>query len=220
MNTLKRTTGLAALAMSATLALTACGGDAEETSGDATSQAGDAGEETTEESTEESSSESADPASQTYGPGCSSVPTDGAGSFGGMATEPVATAASANPLLGTLVDAVNAADLGDTLNSAEAITVFAPTDDAFAEIPKKDLNALLGKPKQLSTVLSHHVIEGEMAPEDLSGEFTTLAGDTLTINGEGEEATIGSEEATVLCGNIPTANATVYVIDSVLMPTG
>lgn len=220
MKTLKRTSGLAALAMTATLALTACGGDADETADDATSQSGDATDETTEEAPEEESSDSADPAAQTYGPGCELVPTDGAGSFGGMATEPVATAASANPLLGTLVDAVTAADLGDTLNSAEDITVFAPTDDAFAEIPKKDLNALLGKPKQLSTVLTHHVVEGQVAPEDLSGEFDTLAGDTLTINGEGEAATIGAEEAAVLCGNIPTANATVYVIDSVLMPTG
>lgn len=219
MKSLKRTSGLAALAMTATLALTACGGDAEESAEDTTSQAGDATDEATEEAPEEESAD-ADPAAQTYGPGCELVPTDGAGSFGGMATEPVATAASANPLLGTLVDAVTAAGLGDTLNSQEAITVFAPTDDAFAEIPKKDLNALLGKPEQLGGILTHHVVEGRVAPEDLSGEFDTLAGDTLTINGEGEAATIGAEEAAVLCGNIPTANATVYVIDSVLMPTG
>ena len=161
-----------------------------------------------------------DPASQVYGPACDAIPTDGSGSLDGMATDPVTTAASNNPLLKTLVKAVGAANLGDTLNGAEDITVFAPTNDAFAEIPKKDLTALLGKPKQLATVLSHHVVEGSVPPEELSGEFTTLAGDTLTINGEGQEATIGQEQATVLCGNVPTANATVYVIDKVLMPTG
>ncbi len=58
----------------------------------------------------------------------------------------------------------------------------------------------------------------QISPDQLTGEFETLAGDTITINGSGEEATIGDEKATVLCGNIPTANATVYVIDTVLMP--
>lgn len=211
MKSLKRTSGIAALALTASLGLAACGDNAE----DATSSS----DETTEVvPDEEEDLDEANPAAATYGPGCSAIPTDGAGSFDGMATEPVATAASANPLLETLVTAVGAADLGDTLNSAEAITVFAPTNDAFAEIPEADLNALLGKKKQLTGVLTHHVVEGMLAPEDLSGELTTLNGDTLTINGEGEAATIGAEEAAVLCGNIPTANATVYVIDSVLMP--
>lgn len=214
MNTLKRTSGIAALALTASLGLAACGDDAEDTSSDTTS---DSVPEETEAAEEETGDES-DPSAQTYGPGCSAIPTDGAGSFGGMATEPVATAASANPLLETLVAAVGAANLGDTLNSAEEITVFAPTNDAFAEIPEADLNALLGKPKQLGGILTHHVVGGTIAPEDLSGEFETLNGDTLVVNGEGEEATIGDEEAAVLCGNIPTANATVYVIDSVLMP--
>ena len=228
MNSLKRTTGLAALALTATLGLSACGSEAEDAASDATSEAGEAAGEASESasemesdmSSESESSGEMDPAAMTYGEGCSAVPTDGAGSFDGMATEPVATAASNNPLLKTLVKAVGEADLVDTLNSAPEVTVFAPTDDAFAEIPKKDLNALLGKKQQLTTVLTHHVVEGKLAPEDLSGELDTLAGDTLMINGEGEEATIGSEKANVLCGNIPTANATVYVIDSVLMPTG
>ena len=70
-----------------------------------------------------------------FGPGCSSVPKSGAGSFSGMATAPVATAASANPVLSTLVAAVKAAGLVDTLNSASNITVFAPDNAAFAKIP-------------------------------------------------------------------------------------
>ena len=76
-------------------------------------------------------------ADQTFGPACDAVPADGDGSFDGMATEPVATAASANPLLSTLVTAVTKAGLVDTLNSADGITVFAPTNDAFAAIPPK-----------------------------------------------------------------------------------
>ena len=80
---------------------------------------------------------------QTFGDGCAQVPTDGAGSFDGMVKDPVATAASNNPLLATLVAAVGAVDgLGDTLNGAEALTVFAPFNGAFEEIPPADLNAL------------------------------------------------------------------------------
>ena len=226
MTSLKRTSGIAALALTATLGLAACGSEADNAASDATSEAGQAAEEATSEAgeaasdaeSEMSGSDNADPAAQTYGEGCSAIPANGAGSFNGMATEPVATAASANPLLKTLVTAVGEADLVDTLNSAQEITVFAPTDDAFAAVPKKDLNALLKNKKQLTTVLSHHVVEGKLAPEDLSGQLTTLAGDKLKINGTGEQATIGTEKATVLCGNIPTANATVYVVDSVLMP--
>ena len=155
---------------------------------------------------------------ETYGAGCAQVPTSGAGSFDGMATAPVASAASANPLLKTLVTAVTEADLVEPLNSAPELTVFAPADPAFAAIPKKDLKAVLADKQMLGSVLKHHVVGEEIAPDQLSGAFETLNGDQLSVNGMGEEATIGDEKAQVLCGNIPTANATVYVIDTVLMP--
>jgi uncharacterized surface protein with fasciclin (FAS1) repeats len=135
-----------------------------------------------------------------------------------MATEPVATAASNNPLLGTLVDAVGQADLADTLNSAEDITVFAPTDDAFGKIPEADLTAVLSDQDQLTAILTHHVVPERLAPEDLAGEHETLNGDMVTVEGSGEEFTVGDEDAAVICGNIQTANATVYVVDTVLMP--
>ena len=96
------------------------------------------------------SGDAMDASAQTFGAGCASVPADGAGSFNRMATEPVATAASANPLLKTLVAAVGQAGLGDTLNSAEGITVFAPTDDAFGAIPKKTLDAVLADKRRLT----------------------------------------------------------------------
>lgn len=212
--------GLAALALTLSIGLSACGSeddDNADTATEPTTSSTPMAEDT--EPTEEPMDEPTDGAAAgTFGPGCELVPADGAGSFEGMATEPVATAASANPLLGTLVAAVTAAELGDTLNSAEALTVFAPTDDAFAAIKPKDLEALLADKDALTQVLTHHVVAGQLAPEEVAGMHETLNGDMIEVMGSGTEFTVGDENAAVLCGNIPTANATVYVIDSVLMP--
>jgi uncharacterized surface protein with fasciclin (FAS1) repeats len=152
---------------------------------------------------------------------CSAIPTSGKGSFDGMVTDPVATAASNNPLLSTLVTAVGAVPgLADTLNGAEALTVFAPTNDAFAKIPEADLNALLADPDALAAVLSHHVVGANLDPEAVVGEQESLNMDAITVEGDTEAGmTVDSGVANVICGNIPTANATVYVIDTVLMPT-
>jgi uncharacterized surface protein with fasciclin (FAS1) repeats len=211
--TLRRTSGLAALALTATVGLAACSSDSD--SGDSGSTASDTSSDT---SSDMASDDAMDAGAETFGAGCSSIPADGAGSFNGMATEPVATAASANPLLKTLVTAVGEADLVDTLNSTEDITVFAPTDDAFAAVPKADLDALLADKPTLTKVLTYHVVAGQLTTEDLAGTHETLEGGELTIEGSGEDFTVGSGGATVLCGNIPTDNATVYVIDAVLMP--
>ena len=98
--------------------------------------------------------------SEPFGAACADVPTDGAGSFSGMAEEPVATAASNNPALSTLVTAVGEAGLVDTLNSSDGITVFAPANPAFEAIPAKDLQALLKDKDALTDVLTYHVVEG------------------------------------------------------------
>jgi uncharacterized surface protein with fasciclin (FAS1) repeats len=212
---LRRTTGLAALALTATFSFAACSGsDSEGSATDDTSTSSTPSEDTSTPSEDTG----ADAAAQTFGAGCSAVPADGAGSFNGMATEPVATAASANPALKTLVAAVGAAGLADTLNSAEDITVFAPTEDAFAKVPKKDLNALLADKAALTKVLTYHVVAGELSPEDVAGTHKTLEGEDVTVEGSGEDFTVGAGKATVVCGNVPTANATVYLIDSVMMP--
>jgi uncharacterized surface protein with fasciclin (FAS1) repeats len=158
-------------------------------------------------------------ADQVFGPACGQVPADGDGSFDGMATAPVASAASANPLLSTLVTAVTKAGLVDTLNSSDGITVFAPVNDAFAAIPPKTLKAVLKDQPTLTKILTHHVIAGQLSPDQLAGEHETLAGDMLTVEGSGEDFMVGAEKATILCGNVPTANATVYIIDTVLMPS-
>jgi uncharacterized surface protein with fasciclin (FAS1) repeats len=209
---LRRTTGLAALALTASFGLAACGGS------DSEGSAGSASDDMSSSSSMPSEDASADAAAQTFGAGCAAVPADGAGSFNGMATEPVATAASSNPALKTLVAAVGAAGLGDTLNSTEDITVFAPTDDAFAKVAKADLDGLLADKATLTKVLTYHVVPGQLSPEDVAGTHKTLEGEDLTVEGSGEDFTVGAAKATVVCGNVPTANATVYLIDSVLMP--
>ena len=153
-----------------------------------------------------------------FGPGCASVPSSGAGSFGGMSAAPVATAASANPLLSTLVTAVKKANLVDTLNSAKGITVFAPDNSAFAKIPAATLSKVLADKTELTTVLTYHVTAGRITPAELaSGKpIKTLEGGTITPSKMGSTYEINS--AHVVCGNVQTANATVYIIDSVLTP--
>jgi uncharacterized surface protein with fasciclin (FAS1) repeats len=154
-----------------------------------------------------------------FGPGCSAVPADptNAGSFEAMGKVPVATAASGNPLLSTLVTAVKKAGLVDSLNSADGITVFAPTNDAFGKIPKADLDKVLADKKTLTSVLTYHVVPEKLTPADLAGTHKTLEGGDLTVTGSGEDFMVGGA-ASVVCGNVQTANANVYIIDSVLMP--
>ncbi len=167
-----------------------------------------------------------DAAANLVGPGCAdyaeAVP-DGAGSVSGMAQDPVATAASNNPLLTTLTAAVSGGlnakvDLVDTLNGDD-FTVFAPVDDAFAKLPKKTVKQL-GTPAgadTLTSVLTYHVIPGQIVPDDIDGTFTTVNGAELTVTGEGDSIRVG-DSAAVICGGVQTANATVYLIDTVLMP--
>jgi uncharacterized surface protein with fasciclin (FAS1) repeats len=158
-----------------------------------------------------------------FGPACDQVPAEGEGSAQGMVDDPVATAASNNPLLTTLTKALQAAGLVDTLNDPEAsFTVFAPSDAAFDKLPEGTLDQLLQDPQgKLMTILTYHVVDERYDAASLvtMGEVQTVQGDTLQISGTPEAPIIDqSEQANVLCGNIPTANATVFVIDKVLMP--
>lgn len=192
------------------LTLAACGGD--DSSSDKASSSAPA---------DEKSSPAADgaaPADGPFGPACASVPQDGAGSFDGMAQDPVATAASNNPALSTLVTAVKKAGLVDTLNNAQNITVFAPTNDAFAKIPKADLDKVLADKELLTSILTYHVVGEKLSPQQLeSGTYDTLQKSTLATKGSGENYTV-NDTSKVVCGNVPTANATVYIVDTVLMP--
>jgi uncharacterized surface protein with fasciclin (FAS1) repeats len=207
---------LAASTMAITLS--ACGSDSASGSNASGSSS------SADTSTSAPSSGSMSSADEPFGAGCSAVPADGAGSFSGMSTAPVATAASNNPVLSTLVQAVTAANLGDTLNSAQDITVLAPANPAFEAVPADTLNAVLADVPTLTTILTHHVIQGRLTPDELAGEHTTLAGDMVTIEGSGEDFTVAADQtvtktmASVICGNVQTANATVYIIDQVLQP--
>ena len=153
-----------------------------------------------------------------FGPACSSVPKSGAGSFSGMSTAPVATAASANPALSTLVTAVKKAGLVDTLNSASNITVFAPDNAAFAKIPPATLAKVLADKAELTKILTYHVASGRYTAAQLASgsPIKTLEGATVKPADMGGTYTVNG--AHVVCGNVQTANATVYIIDTVLMP--
>jgi uncharacterized surface protein with fasciclin (FAS1) repeats len=156
--------------------------------------------------------------SMDFGSGCASVPKSGGGSFTGMATAPVATAASANPLLSTLVAAVKAAGLVDTLNSASNITVFAPDNAAFAKIPAATLKGILANKAELTKILTYHVASGRYTPAQLASgaKIKTLEGGTVTPAMMGGNYTVNG--ASIVCGNVQTANATVYIINTVLTP--
>lgn len=164
-----------------------------------------------------------DPAATLVGPGCAdyaaTVP-EGAGSVAGMAQDPVAVAASNNPLLTTLTAAVSGqlnpdVDLVDTLNG-DQFTVFAPVDDAFAQIDDATIEMLTTDGDLLTAILTYHVVPGQIAPADIAGSHTTVNGGTVEVAGSGDALTV--DGAAVICGGVQTANATVYLIDAVLMP--
>jgi uncharacterized surface protein with fasciclin (FAS1) repeats len=179
---------------------------------------------TPQQSTSDSMTDSeSGPAGELVGPGCDAyaaqVP-DGAGSVSGMAKDPVAVAASNNPLLKTLVQAVSGklnpkVNLVDTLNGDE-FTVFAPVDDAFAKVDAATVEKLKADDGLLTTILTYHVVPGQLSPAEVVGEQLTVQGGAVTVSGSGDSLKVN--EANVICGGVHTANATVYLIDSVLMP--
>ena len=165
----------------------------------------------------------ADPAADLVGTGCAGyaeqVP-DGAGSVAGMAQDPVATAASNNPLLKTLTQAVSGklnpgVNLVDTLNGGE-FTVIAPTDDAFAKIDAATLEKLKTDAPLLTSILTYHVIPGQLSPAQVAGKHKTVEGGEVTVTGSGEG--LKFDQSGLVCGGVKTANATVYMVDTVLMP--
>lgn len=156
-----------------------------------------------------------------FGPACSSLPSSGMGSAAMMAGQPVATAAAENPQLTKLSHDIKAAGLTSTLNSASGLTVFAPTDRAFASMNAMDKHAMtmaMQNPKgQLAPILKYHVIPMRLNPDQLAGTHTTLQGSTLRVTGSGHTFTVNGT-AMVVCGDIHTSNGIVYLIDHVLTP--
>ena len=164
-----------------------------------------------------------DPAADLVGAGCAdyaAMVPEGEGSVEGMAQDPVSVAASNNPMLTTLTSAVSGelnpdVDLADTLDGDE-FTVFAPVDEAFEAIPEEDLGALAEDSDALTGVLTYHVVPGQIAPDEIAGTHTTVQGEDLEVTGEGDD--LMADGATVICGGVKTQNATVYLVDTVLMP--
>ncbi|WP_405862453.1 fasciclin domain-containing protein [Streptomyces sp. NBC_01515] len=211
---IRRTAVVLAASAVLPLALSACG-----SSGNGSDSAKSDASTKASASSDSMNNAGATTADQPFGTGCAAVPKSGSGSFDGMAQDPVATAASNNPALSTLVAAVKKAGLVDTLNNAQNITVFAPTNDAFAKIPKATLDKVLADKAQLTKILTYHVVGQKLTPKDLEkGSFDTLEKSKLTTSGSGESYTV-NDSSKVVCGNVKTANATVYIVDTVLMPT-
>lgn len=163
------------------------------------------------------------------GPGCAAYAAqnpEGPASITGMSMDPVAVAASNNPMLKTLTQAVSGqlnpnVNLVDTLNSAPSLTVFAPTDEAFAKIDPATLETLKTDSALLTSILTYHVVEGQASPEQVVGMHKTMQGAEVNVTAPNMAmpAELKVNDTTnVVCGGVQTANATVYLVDTVLMP--
>ena len=219
-NVHRSTLTAATIAAMAVLGLSACSNDSS-TSASSSSESTTSAEATS--SAPATSSATADPAANLIGTGCAAyaqqVP-EGPGSVAGMAQDPVTVAASNNPMLKTLTQALSGklnpnVNLVDTLNGGE-FTVFAPTDDAFAKIDPATIEKLKTDSDLLTSILTYHVVPGQASPAKVVGTHKTVQGADVTVTGEGNGLKVN--DAGLVCGGVSTANAQVYMIDTVLMP--
>jgi uncharacterized surface protein with fasciclin (FAS1) repeats len=161
------------------------------------------------------------------GPGCAAYAkkyATGPGSVAAMADQPVAAAIKEHPMVRLFASAISG-DLNERVNLTQQLddgefTVFAPTDDAFrAKVPNQWMRTLAEPTSSdaLTDVLRFHVVVGQRAPAELSGSLETQGGEKLSIERDGDRIRV-ADQANVVCGGLRTANATVYLIDSVLMP--
>jgi uncharacterized surface protein with fasciclin (FAS1) repeats len=219
-NVHRSTLTAATIAAMAVLGLSACSNDSS-TSASSSSEATTSAEATS--SAPAMAPAAADPAANLIGAGCAAyakqVP-EGPGSVAGMAQDPVTVAASNNPMLKTLTQALSGklnpnVNLIDTLNGGE-FTVFAPTDDAFAKIDPATIEKLKTDSDLLTSILTYHVVPGQASPAKVVGTHKTVQGADVTVTGEGDALEVN--DAGLVCGGVSTANAQVYMIDTVLMP--
>ncbi|MBV8177676.1 MAG: fasciclin domain-containing protein [Mycobacterium sp.] len=163
------------------------------------------------------------PAANLIGSGCADYAAQhpsGPASVTGMAQDPVATAASNNPMLSTLTAAISGklnagVNLVDTLNSGQ-YTVFAPTNAAFDKLPASTIDELKTNANMLKSILTYHVVQGQESPNMVAGTHKTLQGADVKVTGQGNDLKV--DDAGLVCGGVHTANATVYMIDTVLTP--
>jgi uncharacterized surface protein with fasciclin (FAS1) repeats len=216
-NVHRSTLTAATIAALAVLGLSACSSDS------SASEQSAAAETTSSAAPATTTQAEADPAANLVGTGCAAyaeqVP-EGSGSVAGMAQDPVTVAASNNPMLKTLTQALSGklnpnVNLVDTLNGGE-FTVFAPTDDAFAKIDPATIEKLKTDSDLLTSILTYHVVPGQASPSKVVGTHKTVQGGEVTVTGEGNGLKVN--DAGLVCGGVSTANAQVYMIDTVLMP--
>ena len=217
-NVHRSTLTAATIAAMAVLGLSACSNDSS-TSASSSSEATTSAEATSSAPAPAMAGQSTD----LIGSGCAAyaeqVP-EGPGSVAGMAQDPVTVAASNNPMLKTLTQALSGklnpnVNLIDTLNKGE-FTVFAPTDDAFAKIDPATIEKLKTDSDLLTSILTYHVVSGQASPAKVVGAHKTVQGADVTVTGEGNGLKV--KDAGLVCGGVSTANAQVYMIDTVLMP--
>jgi len=116
----------------------------------------------------------------------------------------------------TLVTALKEAGLVDTLKGPGPFTVFAPTDEAFAKIPKADLDKLLADKKKLKSVLTYHVVSGKVMSADIKpGKVKTVQGERVTLSTKGG---VMVDKAKVVAADVAADNGVIHAIDTVLMP--
>lgn len=149
----------------------------------------------------------------------SAVVLTGTAVFAGSAKKDIVDTAVNAGTFETLVAAVSAADLVDTLKSEGPFTVFAPTDEAFAALPEGTVATLL-KPEnkdQLVAILTYHVVPGKVMSTDLSDDMTaaTVQGGDITIDLDNG---VMVNNATVTAADIETSNGVIHVIDTVILP--
>jgi uncharacterized surface protein with fasciclin (FAS1) repeats len=138
-----------------------------------------------------------------------------AASMAAQAKDIVDTAVAAGQF-NTLATALKAAGLVDTLKGPGPFTVFAPTDEAFAKVPKAQLDALLADKAKLTAVLTYHVVPGKVMAADVkAGSVKTVQGSSLTVATEGGVKVDG---ARVTATDIVASNGVIHVIDSVVLP--
>ena len=117
----------------------------------------------------------------------------------------------------TLVQAVQAAGLVETLSGEGPFTVFAPTDEAFAQIPQETLQAVLADKEKLTAILTYHVVPGKLMAADVvrSTQLQTVQGQSITVSTEGG---VRVDDANVVQTDIEADNGVIHVIDKVIMP--
>jgi len=152
-----------------------------------------------------------------FGSDCGMVPATGMGSFHGMSMAPVVTAARHNPLLTSFAADVKMAGLTGDLNSMHAFTVFAPANSAFAKLPASEM-AMMHSTAELAKILKYHIVSGRVTPAELAHGMALQTLEGGSVKGAKMGSVYEVNNAQVICGNIQTANATVYVINKVLVP--